>query len=113
MFRPIQNISQGLLGTFIGFMFATAMQAQNCDCERNYKKIFEKQKSSWMKGSSSQELEIKEHPLTTFSKFHNGSYYKRGTNTSNRIDSLKKQLQEFQQFIWPVTNPKFHERLWI
>ena len=71
--------------------FPLGLFAQNCECKKEHRKIVEKEKKRWQRGDYKDELTIKQHPYTTFSKFHSGSYYEKGTNAISRLTSLRCQ----------------------
>jgi len=67
------------------------MHAQDCECDKNYEKIFVDQKDKWMHGMYHDDKQLGGHPYSTFSKTHPGSYIEGCKNLSgfNEIRSVK------------------------
>ncbi|MCB0738481.1 MAG: hypothetical protein KDC92_13270 [Bacteroidetes bacterium] len=90
-------------------LISNTLFSQDCKCEKEHKRIFEQEKSKWMKGQYSDELIITEHPVTTFSKFHVNSYYNRSNSQSGRLSKLRDDIQSLQSLTGlSNVDPRYH-----
>lgn len=71
--------------------------AQDCECDKNYEKIFVDQKDQLMNGMYHDDKQLGGHPYNTFSRTHTTAYVKGTTNAKERLDNLRAIVQNFQK----------------
>lgn len=72
------------------------LHAQDCECDKNYEKIFVDQKDQWMNGMYHDDKQMGGHPYSTFSKTHPGSYIEGNNNPKTRLNAIREMVQDFQ-----------------